>query len=119
MSGAERVFPSSLRSAAKPSAAKPSPDRPTRRPKQPRQLGAEFDSEAGKAAPSKTATPQRPRPRPIQTGRYWEEESRVLIGTPLTAAAVVYVIVLLVLLLCVIFAAMGTAWPRDLCLSVD
>jgi hypothetical protein len=43
----------------------------------------------------------------------------VLIGTPLTAAAVVYVIVLLVLLLCVIFASLGTAWAGDLCLSVD
>ena len=54
------------------------------------------------------------------TRDYGEEEaSHVLIGTPLTAAAVVYVIVLLVLLLCVIFASLGTAWAGDLCLSVD
>ena len=108
MSGAVRPFLSALRSAAKPSPVRSA----ARRPRQPRQLAADFDSEA---APSKTATPQRSYPR-----RYEEEEAtRLLIGTPLAAAAVVYVIVVAVLLLCVILAALGSAWPGDLCLTVD
>ena len=95
------------------SAAKPSPVRSTaRRQRQPRQLAADFDSEA---IPPKTVSPLRPHAR-----RYEEEEAtRLLIGTPLAAAAVVYVIVVAVLLLCVILAALGSAWPGDLCLTAD
>ena len=43
----------------------------------------------------------------------------MLIGTPLAAAVVVYVIVVAVLLLCVILAALGSAWPGELCLTAD
>ena len=86
-------FPA-LRPALKPTARRP------------RQLAADYDSEA---VPPKAVS-----------RRYEEEEAtRLLTGTPLVAAAVVYVLVVAVLLLCVILAALGSAWPGDLCLTAD